>query len=101
MRISKVRDFSKTLQEFKQFLNFQVPFHLSPWVRRMYHPQGTKTTVSSFFYPQQSQKNVHECILAEKKDTKIDEEMNTVVKISSRNQPDLDLMGKKLASCLE
>ena len=62
----------------------------------MYHPQGTITTVSSFLYAQQSQENVLEGILAEKKDTKIDEEMNTVVKISSRNQPDLDLMGKKL-----
>ena len=60
----------------------------------MYHPQGTKTTVSSFSV--HNKKDCIKLILAEKKEDGIDEEMSTVVKIGSRNQPDLDLMGKQL-----
>ena len=60
----------------------------------MYHPQGTKTTVSSLSV--HNKKDCIKLILAEKKEDGIDEEMSTVVKIGSRNQPDLDLMGKQL-----
>ena len=48
---------------------------------------------SAFANRESKSKDDNEPVLVEKKEEEAGEEMNTVVKISSRNQPDLDLMG--------
>ena len=50
---------------------------------------------STSVFANQYSKNYGWHFLAEKKAEELGEEMNTVVKISSRNQPDLDLMGNR------